>query len=142
MLKNVKTTSSYLIKMAPFVVIQASVWAPPQGGGGSGGSGGITGIVGNITGALSSIMELVSMVAYVAGFIFFLAAVFKFKQHKDNPTQVPVGTPLSMLVMSAALMFAGNFITPLGESIFGSASAGVQASGLRSGLQSGGSGSP
>jgi hypothetical protein len=43
----------------------------------------------------------------------------KFKQHKDNPTQVPVGTPVSMIVMGASLMFAGNFITPLGQSIFG-----------------------
>lgn len=93
-------------------------------------------IVTKVQGSLTSVVSLVSMVAYVAGFCFFLASIMKFKQHKDNPTQVPVGTPVSMIVMGAALMFAGNFIQPLGQSIFGSAAeAGSSNTGLNSGLK-------
>lgn len=99
-------------------------------------STGIEGIVEKVTTSLTSVVQLVSMVAYVAGFMFILAAVMKFKQHKDNPTQVPVGTPVSMLVMGAVLMFAGNFIRPLGESIFGAdAEAGASNTSLDSGLR-------
>ena len=40
---------------------------------------------------------------------WFCTAIFKFKQHKDNPTQVPVGTPVAMLAISAALVFLPGF---------------------------------
>ncbi|MEC7030998.1 MAG: type IV secretion protein IcmD [Pseudomonadota bacterium] len=80
--------------------------------------GGIAGIASRVAGNLSAVADLIGQIAFVAGLLFFVSAVFKFKQHKDNPTQVPVGTPLTMLVISAALMFMGNFITPLGETLF------------------------
>lgn len=101
---------------------------------------GIGGIASNVNTQLKSIATLVGQVAFVAGMLFFVAGIFKFKQHKDNPTQVPVGTPLTMIVISAALMFMGNFITPLGQTLFGTdAKAGSTASDLESGFGSGSS---
>jgi len=98
---------------------------------------GIAKISNRISSNLSAVANLISQVAFVAGLGFFVSAVFKFKQHKDNPTQVPIGTPMSMLAISAALMFMGNFITPLGETLFGTgAQAGANAAGLTSGLDS------
>ena len=100
-----------------------------------GGETGIAKIANSVKSNLSALADLVGQVAFLAGLLFFVSAVFKFKQHKDNPTQVPIGTPLSMLAISAALMFMGNFITPLGETLFGSdAKAGKQAEGLTSGF--------
>ena len=80
---------------------------------------GIGKIAKSIEGNLQAVGSLIAQVAFVAGLGFFVSAVFKFKQHKDNPTQVPIGTPMSMLGISAALMFMGNFISPLGETLFG-----------------------
>lgn len=99
---------------------------------------GIAAIADTVKANLSALADLVGQVAFLAGLLFFVSAVFKFKQHKDNPTQVPIGTPLSMLAVSAALMFMGNFITPLGQTLFGaSAEAGGKATGLTEGFQAG-----
>ena len=43
--------------------------------------------------------------AFIAGICFFVAAIFKFKQHKDNPSQITIGTPFAMVAISVALIF-------------------------------------
>lgn len=102
---------------------------------------GIAAISDRVSSNLNSVANLISQVAFVAGMGFFVSAVFKFKQHKDNPTQVPIGTPMSMLAISAALMFLGNFISPLGETLFGTgAQAGSASQGIGSGLSDGAGG--
>jgi intracellular multiplication protein IcmD len=32
-------------------------------------------------------------------------AILHFKQHKDGPTQIPIGTPISLEFIAAALLF-------------------------------------
>ena len=98
---------------------------------------GIAGIANSVSSNLNAVAQLISQVAFVAGLGFFVSAVFKFKQHKDNPTQVPIGTPMSMLAISAALMFMGNFIMPLGQTLFSSANPGSSATDLTKGLGAG-----
>lgn len=78
----------------------------------------------NITGSFGGLTQLIIGTAYVAGIGFGVAAVFKFKQHKDNPTQVPIGTPITMLAISAALVFLPGIYSPLGSTIFGAESTG------------------
>lgn len=127
--------SHAMVPMVSMALVAVSVYAPS----GSGGSTGISLLVENVNGGLVSIAQLISQIGFVAGLCFLIASIFKFKQHKDNPTQVPVGTPLSMVAMAAALMFAGNFIAPFGQTIFGSDAdtrSGVNATGLTSGLTS------
>jgi intracellular multiplication protein IcmD len=54
---------------------------------------------------IADIARLISSHSYVAGFAFALAAIAKFKAHKDNPTQVPISLPIALLFVAAALIF-------------------------------------
>ena len=49
--------------------------------------------------------------SYLAGFGFAIAGVFKFKQHKDNPQQAPLGTCIAMLLVGISLIFLPSIIT-------------------------------
>lgn len=74
----------------------------------------------NVTSIMSDIAQLITSVSYVAGIGFAMGAILKFKQHKDNPTQMPIGTPIAMLGVAAALLFLPTVLQTAGESIFGS----------------------
>ena len=63
-------------------------------------------------------------VAYLAGLGFGISAVFKFKQHKDNPTQIPIGTPFALLAVSVVLIFLPSIYAPAGQSVFGGSQTG------------------
>ncbi len=84
-----------------------------------GGDSGIGGIAKNITGSFEEIGKLMIAISYVAGIAFAIASIFKFKQHKDNPTQIPLGTPLALLVIGIILVFLPALFGPAGETIFG-----------------------
>lgn len=73
--------------------------------------------------------KLIVATAFIAGICFFIASIFKFKQHKDNPSQVTIGTPFAMMAISVALIFLPGFIKPAGESLFGEASMSAGVSG-------------
>lgn len=73
----------------------------------------------NITGSFQQIGQLILAIAFVAGLGFTMAAIFKFKQHKDNPTQIPLGTPIALLGIGVALIFLPGIIEPAGETLFG-----------------------
>lgn len=72
-----------------------------------------------ITQSFSSLAKLITAVSYVGGIGFALGAIMKFKQHKDNPTQIPVGTPIAMLFIASALLFFPSVLTMTGMSVFG-----------------------
>ena len=57
--------------------------------------------------------------------------LFKFKQHKENPQQAPLGTAITMLVVGAALLFLPAIIKPIGLSLFGGSVGGVSGSGFK-----------
>lgn len=63
-----------------------------------------------ITGSFEALGKLMMGIAYIAGFGFTIAAIFKFKQHKDNPTQIPIGTPIALLIIGVALIFLPGII--------------------------------
>ena len=87
------------------------------GSGGGDTPEGIGLIAHNITQSFSDIGKLIFSIAYVAGLGFGVAAIFKFKQHKDNPTQVPIGTPIALIAISSALVFLPGFYKPLGKTM-------------------------
>ena len=77
-------------------------------------------IADNIIDQLGAAKDLVIYGAYSAGLGFLIATFYKFKQHKDNPTQVPIGNPITYLAISVLLLFLANLIQPIGETLFGS----------------------
>ena len=73
----------------------------------------------SITSSFEKVGKLMIGLAYVSGIGFGISAVFKFKQHKDNPTQIPVGTPFALLGVSCLLIFLPGIYKPAGMTIFG-----------------------
>lgn len=90
-------------------------------------AGGIASLADNLKGNFSALAQLITAGSYVAGFGFILASIFKFKSHKDNPTQIPVGTPIALLFIGAAMVFLPSLIGSAGKSVFSQGSAGTVA---------------
>jgi intracellular multiplication protein IcmD len=85
-----------------------------------------------ITGTFGAIARLVTAGSYVAGLGFAIAAILKFKAHKDNPTQIPIGTPVALLFVAAALLFLPTLFKAIGVSVFGSGAQEAGISGVTS----------
>ncbi len=93
-------------------------------------SGGVGTIAANVTGNLGNIAKLITAGAYVAGFGFAVGAVVKFKAHKDQPQQVPIGQPIALLFVAAALIFIPSVFKATGITLFGATSGKSSVSGL------------
>ena len=109
----------------------AAAAADPAAGGAGGAAAGCDSKVGfeaiscRVTGQVSSFTKLLITIAYVAGVGFGIGAVFKFKQHKDNPTQVPIGTPFAMFTVAVLLVFLPALFAPAKETVFGDKATGL-----------------
>lgn len=68
---------------------------------------------------LCAVRVTLLQLSFVVGMCFLFAAMFKFKQHKDNPTQNPVGGPLMYVLIATLLMYIGNFELPLKQTLYG-----------------------
>ena len=80
----------------------------------------------NVTTSMSDLARLITAGSYVLGFGFAVGAVLKFKAHKDNPTQVTVGTPIALLFIAVALIFLPAIFGMAEKTIFaGSAKTGT-----------------
>ena len=73
----------------------------------------------SITKTFANIGLLVTAGSYIAGLGFSIGAILKFKQHKDSPTQVQVGQPISMVLIAAALLFLPTLLDTVGNTMFG-----------------------
>ncbi|MCW8410112.1 type IV secretion protein IcmD [Legionella sp. PATHC035] len=73
----------------------------------------------NITGSFANLAKLITAGAYLAGLGFSIGAIMKFKQHKDNPTQIPIGTPIALVFISAALLFLPSILGVTETTMFG-----------------------
>lgn len=74
----------------------------------------------NVFDTLKPVAQLLVYGAYIAGIGFAIAAMLKFKAHKDNPTQVPLGTPIAFLFIAGGLMFLPGVMTTAGGTLFSS----------------------
>jgi intracellular multiplication protein IcmD len=72
-----------------------------------------------ITQSFEPLSKLITGGCYVAGLAFMVGAIMKFKQHKDNPTQVTIGTPIALLLVGAALLFMPSVMGMAGATMFG-----------------------
>lgn len=99
-----------LLSLSGLFFYTANVFAQAQG---------LDKVAENITGTFGALAKLITAVAYVAGMGFGMAAILKFKAHKDNPTQIPIGTPIALLFVSAALLFLPTLFGVAGQTVFG-----------------------
>ena len=110
-----------------------AVEAFAQGAGGASASGiGIGGVAAKVTSNVASIAKLITAASYVAGMAFAVGAIVKFKAHKDNPTQIPIGTPIALLFVGAALIFIPTVFRVSGQTMFGASGQVSTISGLTS----------
>lgn len=72
-----------------------------------------------VIGSFEGLAKLITAGAFLAGIGFAMASIFKFKAHKDNPQQIPIGTPIALLFVAAALMFLPTVYGSIGTTIFG-----------------------
>ena len=74
----------------------------------------------SITGSFVDLTKLITAGSYLAGLAFSIGAIMKFKQHKDQPQQVPIGTPVALVFIAAALLFLPTILSVAGYTMFGS----------------------
>ena len=82
---------------------------------------------------MGDVAALITAAAYVAGIGFAMMGLLKLKAHKDNPTQVPLSQPLTLLIIAAGLVFMPSLIKTAGSTIW----TGKEASGTTGGAGSG-----
>lgn len=93
---------------------------------------GIGAVAAQVTGNLSNVAKLITAASYVAGMGFGVAAIVKFKAHKDNPTQVTIGMPIALLFVAAALLFIPSVYQTAGGTLFGQSGTVAGVSGITS----------
>lgn len=93
---------------------------------------GVGSVAENVTTNLGQVAQLITAASYVAGMAFAAGAVVKFKAHKDNPTQIPIGTPIALLFVAAALIFLPTVFKVSGSTLFGASGAVGGVSGITS----------
>lgn len=93
---------------------------------------GIGAVASNITSNLRAVAKLVTAGSYVAGMAFAVGAIAKFKQHKDNPTQIPLSTPIVLLFVGIALIFIPAIFQAGGGTLFKGSGTVAGVSGLAS----------
>src|SRR4029078_3244189 len=96
------------------------------------GGGGVGDVAANVTGNPTNIAKLITAASYVAGMAFAVGAIGKFTAHKDNPTQIPIGTPIALLFGGAALIFAPTVFKVSGSTLFGASGTVGGVSGVAS----------
>ena len=72
----------------------------------------------SIYGSFTNLAKLITAGSYLAGLGFSVGAIMKFKAHKDNPTQIPIGTPVALVFISAALLFLPTILGIAGATMF------------------------
>lgn len=81
-------------------------------------TGGISDVANTVTSNLDGVAKLITACSYVAGLGFAVGAILKFKAHKDNPQQIPVGTPIALVFIAAALLFLPSLMKSAGSTLF------------------------
>jgi intracellular multiplication protein IcmD len=91
-----------------------------------------------LTSTFGSVGKAVTALSYVAGLGFAIAAILQFKQHKENPSQTPIGKPISQILIAAALLFLPSMFSAVGNTIFKEGGTTAGATGTEISSSSGG----
>lgn len=93
---------------------------------------GVGGVATQVKSNLGALAQLITAGSYVAGMAMGVAAIIKFKAHKDNPTQVPIGMGIALLFVAAALLFIPSVFKTSGGTLFGASGVVAGISGVTS----------
>ena len=73
----------------------------------------------NMTTSVGFLAEFITSLSYAMGFGFGVGAILKFKAHRDNPSQVTLGTPIALVFISLAFIFMPMLFAASGDTVFG-----------------------
>lgn len=87
-----------------------------------------------MTSTFASVGKLVTAASYIGGLASSITAILQFKQHKDNPSQVPIGKPIGLVFIGAALLFLPTVFNVVGNTLFkgGGTTAGASGTEIQS----------
>lgn len=71
-----------------------------------------------MTSTFGSVGKLVTAASYIGGLASSITAILQFKQHKDNPSQTPIGKPIGLVFIGAALLFLPTIFSVVGNTLF------------------------
>ena len=77
--------------------------------------------------SFDDVAKFITASFYLLGTGFIGSAIFKFRAHKDNPTQIPVGTPIALMFIGAAFLYTHSLFGTAGMTLFG---AGAETAGV------------
>ena len=83
---------------------------------------GLNEVILNVYGSFAAIANMIAGFAYIGGLAFAVASVFKFKQNRDNPQQVPIGQPIVLLTVAVGLTFMPSLLVESKSTLFSSTS--------------------
>ncbi|MDF1758674.1 MAG: type IV secretion protein IcmD [Legionellaceae bacterium] len=72
----------------------------------------------SVTSTFDSVGKMITASSYVAGLAFAISSILKFKQHKDNPQQTPIGQPIGLIFIAIALLFLPSILGSAGNTLF------------------------
>jgi hypothetical protein len=67
----------------------------------------------------SNVQQLANRLWSVGGIGLIAAALVRLKGHKDNPTQIPIGTPIALAFVGLGLLLLPTISGPSGVPMFG-----------------------
>jgi intracellular multiplication protein IcmD len=76
-------------------------------------------VASTVTANFGGLVKLITAVGYIAGVLFAFGAIMQFKAHKENPSQVPLGKPVTQLAVAIGLFALPSIVGVTAETIFG-----------------------
>ena len=58
----------------------------------------------NAHGIADNVLNFMKALAYISGTFFLVSSIIKYKNHRSNPQQVTIGTPITELFIGMALL--------------------------------------
>jgi intracellular multiplication protein IcmD len=117
---NLKFGLKHLLLQAVCLSLMAIAGVAVAGGGG-GGNLSLGNMASSIIGSFTNVAKLITAGSYLAGLGFSIGAILKFKQYKENPSNITIGTPIALVFVAAALLFLPTILGMTGFTMFGQA---------------------
>ncbi len=101
-------------------VISTAAMAKGGGGGSDTTAMSLSAISDNISGSVDEIAVILNAICTIAGVGFVIAGIFKFQQHRNNPTQHTVWHAIAPILIGVALGILPHLLTTTNKAVFGS----------------------